>query len=659
MSTVERHLAAIMFTDLAGYTALMGADEEAAGLARRQHREALESQVQAGGGTLLQYFGDGSLSVFPSAVNAVVAAVEIQRALWGSSEIPLRVGIHEGDISYDEQGAYGDAVNIASRIEGLCAPGGVLISGKVFDEVKNQPSLTVEPIGELALKHVDEPIEVYGIVADGVARQDRERVLNRARAARPAELGPRAGLERWIADPRRAVATLLFLTLIALVGIGSRGFLTRSAETPPDEIALAFFPFQPRGDDVDHLTEAVPDLLAVALDGSVGMTVLDPWSLWAVLRPERTAQAQWLDPQEAGRMARDASATHFVLGSASDAGDSVNFTARLYEARGQLLESFAFAGSSDRPLGAVDGLAVDILTRVSLARESPDRTIQDRVGTQSPEALRAYLYAREAKRRGLVDSADVAIDQALVADSAFALALVEAVPIKTWVQFMRAQQYSDLVEAAERALLYGDSLSERNHLRAEAALAGTQTDGRRASSAVRRILSMDSTDVGAWQALAETHRAYGWQYGATSLDAVNAAERAIALDPNYAPSLLVRAWLAAGLETPEDIREQIRRLERADTTATPIRSALLGLRSLVADEDDVMSLAERAANEPFPVWTDVFRMARFDQPERAEAHLDRVDRRQPTRSNGWLRARTSSSDLGQRTRRRARASDRH
>ena len=109
---LSRHLAAVMFTDMAGYTALMQRDEAAALRSRKRHRTALERSVPTHDGDLLQYFGDGSLSIFRSSLQAVEAAVAIQRDLEG--EPLLRIGLHVGEIAYDAQGAYGDAINIAA-----------------------------------------------------------------------------------------------------------------------------------------------------------------------------------------------------------------------------------------------------------------------------------------------------------------------------------------------------------------------------------------------------------------------------------------------------------------------------------------------------------------------------------------------------------------
>jgi tetratricopeptide (TPR) repeat protein len=162
-----------MFTDMAGYTALMHRDEEAALRSRARHREAVERWAAQRAGEVLQYFGDGSLSIFASSVEAVHAAIGIQTEL--SGDPPLRIGLHVGDIAFDAQGAYGDAVNISARLEALCPPGGVAISEKVFDDVRRHPELSVVPMGSVRLKHIPQPLRTYALAVDGLHTPEASR----------------------------------------------------------------------------------------------------------------------------------------------------------------------------------------------------------------------------------------------------------------------------------------------------------------------------------------------------------------------------------------------------------------------------------------------------------------------------------------------------
>ncbi|MBC8484832.1 MAG: adenylate/guanylate cyclase domain-containing protein [Ignavibacteria bacterium] len=177
----QRILAAIMFTDMVGYTALTQEDEKKSKEFRDRHREVLQNCTKKHNGKTLQYWGDGTLTIFDSAVEAVNCAIEIQRELQREPKIPLRVGIHVGDIVYDQEGIYGDGVNLASRLETLSISGGVLISYKVNDEIKNQQGLSTKSMGEFELKNVKKPIEVFAITNEGLVIPKLEELKKKAR----------------------------------------------------------------------------------------------------------------------------------------------------------------------------------------------------------------------------------------------------------------------------------------------------------------------------------------------------------------------------------------------------------------------------------------------------------------------------------------------
>lgn len=163
-----RLLAAIMFTDMVGFTALMQDDENHAITLRNKHRQILEKEISGHQGKILQYYGDGTLSMFGSVIEAVRCAVNIQNEMTKEPRIPLRIGIHLGDIVYYDEGIYGDGVNVASRIESLGVPGAVLISDKVFDEIKNHHEFKTASVGTFELKNVRRPIEVFALSNHGL-----------------------------------------------------------------------------------------------------------------------------------------------------------------------------------------------------------------------------------------------------------------------------------------------------------------------------------------------------------------------------------------------------------------------------------------------------------------------------------------------------------
>ena len=168
MDNKIRKLSAVMFSDMVGYTALMQEDETRAKASRDKYRKVLEENVAKHHGEILQYYGDGSLVIFSSAIEAAKCAVEIQNELSQIPKVPLRIGIHSGDIVIDSDGAFGDGVNIASRIESLSIPGAVLISDKIFDDIKNHSSLSAEYLGSFNLKNVKSPVKIYALSNSGL-----------------------------------------------------------------------------------------------------------------------------------------------------------------------------------------------------------------------------------------------------------------------------------------------------------------------------------------------------------------------------------------------------------------------------------------------------------------------------------------------------------
>ena len=164
-----RLLAAIMFADMVGYTRLMQEDEQKAKDLRDRQRAVIDGCILKHRGQVMQYYGDGTLSMFGSALDAVSCAQEIQLLLAQEPQVPLRIGIHIGDVVYDDEGIYGDAVNIAARVQSLGIPGSIMISGKVFDEVKNHPGIKVQSFGEHDLKNVFNPVSIFAIANKGIA----------------------------------------------------------------------------------------------------------------------------------------------------------------------------------------------------------------------------------------------------------------------------------------------------------------------------------------------------------------------------------------------------------------------------------------------------------------------------------------------------------
>jgi TolB-like protein/class 3 adenylate cyclase len=160
---IQRRLAAILAADVAGYARLMGDDESGTLSALRQLRtERLIPTVASHRGKVIKSMGDGWLVAFASVVDAVTCAIEIQEGLAGHEIIKLRVGVHLGDITHEEEDIFGDGVNIAARLQAIAAPGGIVISDMAQRSVDGKLAAAFVSLGVQNLKNIAEPITVYG-----------------------------------------------------------------------------------------------------------------------------------------------------------------------------------------------------------------------------------------------------------------------------------------------------------------------------------------------------------------------------------------------------------------------------------------------------------------------------------------------------------------
>jgi len=156
---------------MVGYTALLQIDERLGIEKRQRYIDAVERHHESHGGTVVQRLGDGTMSMFPSALGAVEAAVAIQQEL-AAVAVPVRIGIHVGEVIVEAERLTGDAVNIAARIESFAVPGGVMLSDAAYAQIRNRTEIAVVPLGSVRLKNVGQPVELYGIDAEGLVLPD-------------------------------------------------------------------------------------------------------------------------------------------------------------------------------------------------------------------------------------------------------------------------------------------------------------------------------------------------------------------------------------------------------------------------------------------------------------------------------------------------------
>ncbi len=171
---VRRRLTTLLCADAAGYTRLMGADEAGTLATLRRRRAAMATLIERHEGRIVNTWGDAVIAEFASVVEAVQCAVETQQELSShNDELPeeqrmnFRIGINLGDVMLEGDDVYGDGVNIAARLQELAEPGGILISGPVYDQVHNKLSIGFERLGEQSLKNVAHPVTGYRVLPGG------------------------------------------------------------------------------------------------------------------------------------------------------------------------------------------------------------------------------------------------------------------------------------------------------------------------------------------------------------------------------------------------------------------------------------------------------------------------------------------------------------
>src|SRR5882757_1145763 len=169
-----RRLAAILFTDIVGSTAMMQKDEQAALSINKRYVAVLKESVLPRGGEILNDFGDGSLCCFSSATEALRCAIEMQEQFQLEPKVPLRIGLHVGEIFFEDGKVFGDGVNVASRVQSLGIANSILFSSQINSQIKNQQEFKSVSVGRFNFKNVDEPMEVFALMNEGLTIPKKE-----------------------------------------------------------------------------------------------------------------------------------------------------------------------------------------------------------------------------------------------------------------------------------------------------------------------------------------------------------------------------------------------------------------------------------------------------------------------------------------------------
>ena len=240
----ETHkLSVILFADIAGYTGLMQKNEQQALLLLNRFKEVLKAETAKHHGRIVQYFGDGCLLSFESSTDGVDCAIALQKTLSTSPEVPVRIGMHLGEVVFKDKNVFGDGVNIASRIESLGIPGSILLSKTIRDQIRNKTDFLLVSLGSFEFKNVDEGIEVFALANPGFVVPKREQMQGKLK--KPAQK-KRA---RWLVASL-AAGVLVVVAAAWLIGRVSSGS-PLSKEMREKPVAVMVFENQTRDQNLD------------------------------------------------------------------------------------------------------------------------------------------------------------------------------------------------------------------------------------------------------------------------------------------------------------------------------------------------------------------------------------------------------------------------
>ena len=358
---VLRRLAAILATDVVGFSRMMGQDEEGT-LARmkRLRAEIVDPAIAELRGRIFKTTGDGLLVEFPSVVDAVQCAARVQAALAtryadapAGQRIVLRMGINLGDVIVDGDDLYGDGVNVAARLEGICDAGGVFISGSAFEQVDGKVKLAFEDCGERAVKNIARPVRVWRLCIDGAPA-----------VAKPA------------AAPAKAAA-------------------------PSDRPSIAVLPFQNMSGDAEqeYFSDGITEDIITDLSKLSGLLVIARNSTF-------TYKGKPVDVRAVGK---HFGVTHVLEGSVRRAGGRVRITAQLLESGSA---HHVWAERYDRGLEDIfavqDEITREIVEALHVKLVRGEQALAWRHLLKKPEALDAYYKGVDRMNRATKEANDEA-----------------------------------------------------------------------------------------------------------------------------------------------------------------------------------------------------------------------------------------------------------
>ena len=458
MSTEERKLAAIVFTDICGFTELMSRDENKAMALLEQQRALLKPIINNFNGEWLKEIGDGVLISFPSAVKAVTCSLEIQRILAHNPDLTLRIGIHIGDVIKKGGDVFGDGVNIASRLEPLAEPGGICVSERVHEDIKNKPEISTAFQEEQLLKGVDKPIKVYSIFTQmGTAQESvEEKTVSKQEKSRIPILA--AGL-----------AIGLLITVFALRTTEEPELAVERAFYTGERIPVAIADFQ--NNTGDATLDGLSGLLITSLEQSNYLTVLTRSRMYDLLKQIGKAEVESVDEQIGREICHRANINALVLTSIRQFGElySVDLKILDIEKDEYLFSTNVQAEGKKNIPGLIDEISKQ--TRISLAEKAEEIEKSQRniasMTTKNLDAYKHYNLGQKAMFGLKFGEAGKHFLNALEVDSTFALAHYSLAYGYQWSfdsrqdhHIKKAVEYIESVPEKERLYIRAQSIKD-------------------------------------------------------------------------------------------------------------------------------------------------------------------------------------------------------
>jgi TolB-like protein/Tfp pilus assembly protein PilF len=593
--TEERKLAAIMFTDMVGYSALAQRDDKIALELLEEHRRLLRDIFPRFHGTEIKTIGDAFLVEFGSALEAAQCAIEIQRALAKRNHdvnvdrrIDVKIGIHIGDVVHRDGDVYGDGVNIASRIEQLAGAGGICVSMDVERQIRNALEARFEKFGSADLKNIKLPMELFRIVLPWESNRKTERPKPRKKSQ----------LALLAATACGALLVLLFGWWFMQhqadhqsASSSSPSTITGASTKAPDPKSVAVLPFVNLSDDKgsEYFSDGVSEELLTVLQKIPGMHVAARTSAFSFKGRNATAQ----------EIGQKLGVVYLVDGSVRKSGDAVRIAARLARAdTGEELWSENYTRNLKDVFAVQTELAQTIVEQLRGRFGGPDAGAKEKIqaevqaaekgGTKNIDAHELYLQARFYENRHSEKStreALAAYERAAELDPGFALAWAGLAQTHLWLCAFSTeggQKGFDAHLAAAREAIARALAIEPNLVNGLLSQATIETNfdfnWNAASQSVTKALALAPADPNVLIAAANFELARG------NMDrALELYRKAVDLDPVNAQARTFLAFNLAVAKRFADARAEFPRVVELNTAA-PWAHAGLGLCYLLENK---------------------------------------------------------------------------